>query len=141
MHPGSRDSAGAAEQWAADLPGTVRELADRWDLQVGEPFEPGGECSWVAPAVRSGEQLVLKVGWRHAEAEHEADGLRHWDGNGTVRLVDATGSAGILALLLERCSPGTPLKARSEPEQDTVVAGLLTPALAYAAHGMRCSVR
>ncbi|MDX6197210.1 MAG: streptomycin 6-kinase [Actinomycetota bacterium] len=115
----------ALEQWAADLPSTVRALADRWHLQVGEPFEPGGECSWVAPVVRSGEQLVLKVGWWHAEAEHEAEALRFWDGDGAVRLVDATASAGTLALLLERCQPGAPLKDLPEPEQDTIVAGLL----------------
>jgi streptomycin 6-kinase len=115
----------ALEQWAAELPATVRELAQRWDLQVGEPFEPGGECSWVAPVVRSGEELVLKVGWWHTEAEHEADGLRCWAGEGAVRLVDAVASERTLALLLERCRPGTPLRDRPEPEQDVVVAGLL----------------
>jgi hypothetical protein len=33
----------------------------------------------------AGGELVLKVGWRHREAEHEVDGLRHWDGDGAVR--------------------------------------------------------
>jgi hypothetical protein len=35
-----------------------------------------------------GELVVLKVGWCHDEALHEADGLRAWDGQGTVRLYD-----------------------------------------------------
>jgi streptomycin 6-kinase len=113
------------EHWVAQLPDTLRECADRWDLQIGDPFEPGGECSWVAPVERSGEQLVLKVGWRHPEADHEADALRLWAGAGAVDLVDAVQTDQSSVLLLERCRPGTTLKERPEPEQDEVVAGLL----------------
>ena len=114
-------------QWIADLPGIVDDLARRWWLRVGRPFQPGGSASWVAPAWTSvGARVVLKVGWRHDEALDEADGLRAWDGRGTVRLLDShlTGSA--IALLLEACEPGTPLsQSRPELEQDVVVAGLL----------------
>jgi streptomycin 6-kinase len=72
-------------QWLATLPATVAELTSRWELELGEPYTPGGQCAWVAPARNPvGEQLVLKVGWRHREAEHEADALRFWDGRGAV---------------------------------------------------------
>src|SRR5262249_11928655 len=86
-------------------------------------FEPGGQCSWVAPA---GADRVLKIGWPHYEAEHEADGLRFWAGDGTVRLHDVASFGATTALLLERCTPGTML-ARAVPplDQDVVVAGLL----------------
>src|SRR5262245_35937624 len=57
------------------------------------------------------------------ESEQEADGLRFWNGDGAVRLLDADPKSG--ALLLERCEPGTPLNALPEPEQDVVLAGLL----------------
>ncbi|MHB1931348.1 MAG: aminoglycoside phosphotransferase family protein [Acidimicrobiales bacterium] len=68
----------------------------------------------------------MKVLWRHPETEHEADGLRVWDGRGAVRLhAAAEVDAETTALLLERCRPGTALRARLEPEQDLVVAGLL----------------
>ena len=36
--------------WIAALPDTVAALAEQWSLSVGPPFEPGGQCSWVAPA-------------------------------------------------------------------------------------------
>ena len=36
--------------WMADLPSIVEELARRWSLVVGRPFQPGGVASWVAPA-------------------------------------------------------------------------------------------
>jgi streptomycin 6-kinase len=69
---------------------------------------------------------VLKVGWRHREAEHEADGLRHWDADGAVRCYAARQMDDTTALLLERCTPGHQLKcAVSESEQDVIICGLL----------------
>jgi len=112
--------------WLATLPGTVARLARVWSLTVEAPFAPGGRTAWVAPARdRTGAERVLKVGWRHPEAEHEADGLRAWAGRGAVRLRAAERTADTSALLLERCRPGTPLAAVPESEQDEVVAGLL----------------
>jgi streptomycin 6-kinase len=96
-------------------------------LVVGEPFQPGGQTAWVAPARGpDGADLVLKVGWRHPEAAHEADGLRQWDGDGAVRLHAVEEFDDATALLLERCVPGTALSCRPEPEQDIVIAGLLS---------------
>lgn len=67
--------------------------------------------------------MVLKIGMPHMEAEHEIAGLRFWNGDGAVRLLDADEAAG--AMLLERCEPGTPLRSRPEVEQDVVIAALL----------------
>jgi streptomycin 6-kinase len=112
--------------WLAGLPGTVRGLAKRWSLSVGEPFQPGGSTAWVAPVIDTvGTGLVLKVVCRHTEAAHEADGLREWDGDGAVRLYAVQEFDDTVALLLERCVPGTTLTCRPEPEQDMVIAGLL----------------
>lgn len=113
----------AFQAWLDGLPAVVEALAQRWDLRLGEPYEPGGHCSWVAPA---DDSLVLKVGWRHPDAAREADALRLWDGDGAVRVHDAVDLDNSGALLLERCAPGTTLgSSTSEPEQDVVVAGLL----------------
>ena len=115
--------------WITGLPAIVAALADRWSLRVGEPFQPGGQCSWTAPVTgAAGASLVLKVGFRFhgGEERDEAAGLRLWHGNGTVRLHAANESDTAYALLIERCLPGTPLgRALPEPEQDQVVAGLL----------------
>jgi streptomycin 6-kinase len=101
-------------------------LAARWSLDIGEPFLPGGQTAWVAPArTRRGEDLVLKIVRRHVEAEHEAHALREWDGNGAVRLHAAEELDDTIALLVERCTPGTALATRPEREQDTVIAALL----------------
>ncbi len=82
--------------------------------------------SWVAPArTATGLEAVLKVGWAHPEAAHEAEGLRCWAGRGAVLLHDVCAFEDTNALLLERCEPGDTLAGLPEEEQDIVVAGLL----------------
>jgi streptomycin 6-kinase len=112
-------------EWLERLPQAVGELERRWSLVLGTPF--AGEevsCSWVAPVARAdGAPAVLKVGMPYFEGEHEIEGLRFWDGEPTIRLLEADEDLG--AMLLERCEPGTPLRERPEPEQDRVIAGLL----------------
>jgi streptomycin 6-kinase len=102
---------------------TIDQLRRRWSLTIAEPF-PHESAAWVAPVTRSdGSAAVLKIGMPHMEAEHEIAGLRFWEGNPTVRLLEAEES--LHAMLLERCAPGSSLRDRPEPEQDEVIAGLL----------------
>jgi streptomycin 6-kinase len=117
----------ARHAWLAELRQVIDDLVDRWSLRVGPPFQPGGSASWVAPAhTATGDRVVLKLAWRHHEAEHEADGLSAWNGNGTVRLLDTATTTSTNALLLEACEPGTPLAhAMPAHDQDVVIAGLL----------------
>jgi streptomycin 6-kinase len=111
--------------WIERLPEAIRELQERWSLSVGAPFDNGDtSCAWVAKAMRAdGTRTVLKLGMPHMEGAHELDGLRFWDGDPTVRLLEA--DADLNAMLLEACEPGTSLRDQSEPEQDVVIAGLL----------------
>ncbi len=137
--------------WLEALPDVVAELSDRWSLTVGQPYSPGGCCSWVAPAHMGGargdreqtaiapsrsesgataagracaahdERVVLKVGWSHYESLHEADGLRAWNGNGAVRLIAAHRSGQSSALLLERCVPGATLAETEDEPNQDVI--------------------
>lgn len=111
--------------WLEQLPTVVRKLERRWSLTLGAPFDgPEVSGSWVAPVRRAdGSSAVLKLGMPHMEADHEIAGLRFWDGDPTVRLLEADEAAG--AMLLERCDPGTALRSLPEVEQDVVIAGLL----------------
>ena len=113
-------------EWLGGVRAIVEELARRWDIDVGPPFQPGGQTAWTASARNSaGDDLVLKVGWRHMEAEHEGEGLRLWAGHGTVLLYERATYPDTIAFLIERCRPGTPLAALPQTEQDVVVAELL----------------
>lgn len=107
------------------VPDLVAAAVARWGLEVDAPFEPGVAAAWVAPATRRGAPCVLKVAHPHAEATHEADGLRLLRGDGAVRLLDAFEVDSTPILLLERCTPGTALTTRPGPEQDRVIAALL----------------
>jgi len=108
--------------WLERLPDLLRDLGHRWSLTLGAPFDDVS-CSYVAAAHAASVRAVLKIGMPHMEAEHEIQGLRFWDGDPTVRLLMADDDLG--AMLLERCEPGTVLRALPEPEQDVVISGLL----------------
>lgn len=112
-------------RWLAALPDVVDELAARWSLTVAQPFDGADvSCAWVAPAWRAAETpAVLKVGMPHLEGEREIEGLRFWNGDPTVYLLEADDQLG--AMLLERCDWRTPLRHEPEPQQDVVLAGLL----------------
>ncbi|WP_232661323.1 aminoglycoside phosphotransferase family protein [Pseudonocardia sp. TRM90224] len=114
-------------EWLAQLSDIVRGVAARWSLTLGPPFQPGGQASWVAPVVdAAGRELVLKVGWRHYEAEHEVEGLRAWVGRGAVGAIATEVDGPTASMLLERALPGTPLAVlHDEPAQDEVVARML----------------
>ena len=110
--------------WLETVPGVVKELSERWALSLDDPFDsPDVSCAWVAPARVANGTAVLKLGMPHMEGEHEIAGLRFWNGDPTVRLLEADDQLG--AMLLERCQPGTTLRSLPEPDQDIVVARLL----------------
>jgi streptomycin 6-kinase len=111
--------------WLAGLPRVVGELQHRWSLTLEAPFDcPEVSCAWVARAKRAdGASAVLKLGMPHMEGQHEIAGLRFWNGDPTVRLLEADDQLG--AMLLECCEPGGALRSLPEPEQDVVMAQLL----------------
>ncbi len=133
--------------WLAELPDRVDDLISRWGLALGAPFEPGGNCSWVAPGFDpEGREIVLKVAWNHPEALHEVEGLAALAGQGAVEVyayehatppgtddghggpghgADRGAAGSTTAMLLERCRPGTELRERPEPEQHVIITGLL----------------
>jgi streptomycin 6-kinase len=107
--------------WLDALPERVEELAERWGLDLGEPYQPSGYTSWAAPAARDGEPCVLKVQVPDPWSAGEAPALRHYGGRACVRLLEHAD----WALLLERCEPGTPLLAEPDDVAATVVAETL----------------
>jgi streptomycin 6-kinase len=111
--------------WLAQLPNIVHDLEERWSLALGTPFDGQDvSCAWVAAvALADGTSAVLKLGMPHMEGEHEIAGLRFWNGDPTVRLLEADDH--LNAMLLERCEPGTVLRMLPEVEQDLIIAQLL----------------
>jgi streptomycin 6-kinase len=121
--------------WLERLPETVRELESRWTLRLAPPFDSEEvSCSWVAPAISAdGTRAILKIGMPHFEGAQEIAGLRFWDGDPTVRLLDS--DTGVGAMLLERCDPGDALRTLPEPDQDVILAGLMRRLWRVPPHG------
>src|SRR5262245_26973706 len=104
-----------ATAWLGRLPELVDDLRRRWSLTLEEPFDgPEVSAAWVARAIRAdGTPAVLKVSIPHMEADHEIDGLRFWDGDPTVRLLDADQAEGAM-----RTGHMAPVGARARAGRD-----------------------
>jgi streptomycin 6-kinase len=98
--------------WLERVPHLVNECAEEWGLTLGEPYVAGAAGYTVRADLPDGTPAVLKLIFPHREAEHEAEALRVWDGDGAVRLLSH--DEGRSAMLVERCEPGT-LLAKIEP--------------------------
>ena len=110
--------------WLSRLPDLVADAASAWQLEVGDPFEPGGNVGWVAPVRRAdGSDAVLKVECPGHRNPWAARGLQHWAGRGAARLLDADDA--IQAVLLERCVPGTNGDELEVADANTAVASVL----------------
>lgn len=135
--------------WLDRLPSELARLSESWGLRFeSERGRAAATCSYVAFVRRAdGTPAVLKLGLPHLEAEQEALGLRCWGDDPAspmIRRLAEDAASG--ALLLERCTPGTPLSDQPEPEQDAVIAGLLqrlwrAPTARYSFRPLSCMVR
>jgi streptomycin 6-kinase len=111
-------SSEAGRAWLSEVPRLVRECAEEWSLDLGEPFP----YAYASLALRAGD-AVLKVAFPDRESEHEGDALEAWNGEGAVRLLARDRERH--ALLLERCVPGTSLRSVDAETALDVVIGLL----------------
>jgi streptomycin 6-kinase len=125
----------AGRAWLKRLPGIVAACAERWSLGLGEAFPFAGASLAYTVTTEDGGSAVLKICFPHRESEHEADALRHWRGNGAVRLL--AHDPELWALLVERCVPGTPLAERQADEALDVIASLLPRLWIPAPEGFR----
>jgi streptomycin 6-kinase len=112
--PGARD-------WIRDLPALISAVRDEFGVTLAAPLH-GGSCSWVAPATMpDGTAAILKIGWPHREMLGEPAALRHWNGDGAVRLLGHDPARH--ALLLARCVPGVELGRTDAPAADRLRIG------------------
>lgn len=112
--------------WRERLPELLEAAVARWGLTLGEAYPPGAAGHVVRATLADGAPAVLKLIYPHREAEHEADALALWGGDGAVRLLEV-GDEG-WSMVMERCEPGE-LLARSDPETALDVLVALLPRL------------
>ena len=94
--------------WDADAAGLVRTMLDRWHLTAGDAFIGGEAAAALRVTTRDGSNAVLKVGFPHFEATHEAMALEVWASTGLAPEV-LRQDPWTWSLLLEEVMPGTSL--------------------------------
>ncbi|MEE1835412.1 aminoglycoside phosphotransferase family protein [Streptomyces sp. SP17KL33] len=110
----------AGRRFIADLPRLTADFLDRWDLRLdGRPMH--GMCALVVPVVGTADDTpaVLKLQIPDAESEGEPVALRHWNGNGAVRLLDHDPTTG--TMLLERLDPARMLSHEPDTHKAILV--------------------
>jgi streptomycin 6-kinase len=115
-----RNAFGAAgEQWLLDLPSLLETAAQKWDLTLGEPLLLS--YNYVCAAKRAdGTDVVLKMGVPNREFISELTALRHFNGDGAVRLLEADDEK--YMFVLERLKPGEMLVSLEDDEKRTGIA-------------------
>ena len=111
------------------------EAFARWQLVPDGPLRTGWTAV-VAPVLRDGEPLALKVVRRSVDTDGEPLALRTWAGDGAVRLVAALPSDGML--LLERLDADRDLGALDTDSACEVIGGLLSRCTCRLPRHCRC---
>jgi streptomycin 6-kinase len=121
----SKHGGASGRAWIAALPGMAAGFLDRWALRP-DGAARHGMASLVLPVIRAdGLPAALKLQPVDEETAAEPIGLRTWDGNGAVRLLDHDPDTG--TMLLERLDATRPLESMAE---DTTAVQILAELLA-----------
>ncbi|MEV5183988.1 aminoglycoside phosphotransferase family protein [Streptomyces werraensis] len=106
--------------WIAGLPTLAAEFLDRWELKR-DGAVGAGEASLVLPVLRrNGTRAVLKLQMPREETTAALIGLRTWNGDGMVRLLDHDPETS--TMLLERLNAARTL---TSVEDDDTAMGIL----------------
>ena len=104
-------------EWLDHLPELLASYEERWSIRVLPPFADLS-YNYVAPVIRAdGSPAVLKIWIPNAETRSEMAALRHFNGGGINRLLEAEPDQG--AMLLERLIPGVSLATLEDDEAAT----------------------
>ena len=102
---------------SASCPPASRGSIDRWELELGPPYLPGGVTSYVAPARRADGSPRGAQGRDPApRSARRSRRAAVWAGNGAVALLDSVREEH--ALLLEHCDPGTRTRRSRRSRRD-----------------------
>lgn len=118
--------ADVAAAWVESLPKRLSAAEERWAIEIGRPFDPGGVTSFVAPAKSlDGSTMVYKITVPHDESRFESHALAAYGGDGAVRLI--AGEPPTFEYLLEHARPGHDLwTVDDDSTRLDVACGLMT---------------
>jgi streptomycin 6-kinase len=112
------------EPWWERLPGAIADLAERWELVVGDAVGRGNTSLVVRCRRADGRPAVLKLTPDAELGREEASALRHWESSRRMPLLWGHDPA-VGALLLEAIPGETPLSERRAAVELDGVANLI----------------
>ncbi|MEV4119963.1 APH(6)-I family aminoglycoside O-phosphotransferase [Micromonospora sp. NPDC049645] len=120
----SRSNGEEGRAWVAGLPALVKQCLDRWELKRDGGIH-SGEASLVVPVLRTdGTRAALKLQMPREETTAALIGLRAWNGDGMVRLLDHDAASS--TMLLERLDGSRTLESVEDDDAAMrILAGLL----------------
>ncbi|MBV7246557.1 aminoglycoside phosphotransferase family protein [Streptomyces sp. MW-W600-10] len=109
--------------WIAELPSLATGMLDHWQLRR-DGAARSGQASLVVPVLRhDGTRAVLKLQMPREETAAALIGLRTWNGDGTVRLLDHDPASS--SMLLERLDGARTLASVDDDDEAMgILAGL-----------------
>ncbi|MGY5001633.1 aminoglycoside phosphotransferase family protein [Streptomyces griseus] len=109
--------------WIAELPSLATDMLDHWQLRRDGAVR-SGQASLVLPVLRhDGTRAVLRLQMPREETAAALIGLRTWNGDGTVRLLDHDPASG--SMLLERLDGARTLASVGDDDKAMgILAGL-----------------
>jgi streptomycin 6-kinase len=118
------------------LPRLIASFLDGWRLRLDGPARHGMTSLVLPVACEDGSAAALKLQPVDEENAGEPIGLRAWDGDGAVRLLDHDQATG--TMLLERLDATRPLSGVAEAHALQILAELLARLVAVPApHSLR----
>lgn len=106
------------KKWLDNLPSLLDYSAKNWQLTVKDCFNNARFNVVAGVILDNGHKAVLKCGVPSKEFMNEVAALQHFNGVGSVKLLDAEAGAGIM--LLERLIPGTLLEEIPDETQRVI---------------------
>ncbi|BBB15370.1 aminoglycoside/hydroxyurea antibiotic resistance kinase [Candidatus Rickettsiella viridis] len=105
-------------EWLNNLPYLLSHYAKKWQLTVKDCFNNASFNVVAEVILDNGHYAILKCGVPSKEFMNEVAALQHFNGIGSVKLLDAEAGAGIM--LLERLVPGTLLEEIPDETQRVI---------------------
>lgn len=114
----------AGRDWLDRLPSIIDEYSERWSLHIDPPLALS--YNYVAPATRAdGTPAIFKCGVvaYNSTIRAEVAALKHWNGDGAVRVLEDDAPNGVF--LLERLVPGQEIVEINDEVSTRIAAGLM----------------
>lgn len=120
-HLASAHGQAAVDAWLQKLPAMLEAWCDTWKMSIsGELPDSGYNVMLYADSSIVG-RVVLKMNLPSAEVHSELEAIAQASGHGIVRLIDA--DPDIAIMMLERVSPGTPLREAGLTDRESTLVG------------------